>query len=350
MKSLINGLQDITPVDFETCWSSPANIAFVKYWGKKGHQIPANPSLSLTLNDCKTTTSVKFSFSDELDVSLNFDGSNDEKFAAKIKNYLLTLQTDLPWIHRLGVEIKTTNTFPHGAGIASSASGLSAFALCLADYIKHLTHSNDHDNFLKQASFLSRLASGSACRSIYGGFTTWGESELLDSTDFYATPLRVHSELKNLCDSILVINSQEKNVSSRAGHGQMGGHAFAEARYIQARDQFNLCVSALKHGDIEAVGKILEAEAFSLHAMMLTSPNPYTLLKPNSLAAIEILHDFRKETGLPVYFTLDAGPNLHLIYPESHKNKVLTFIGHELASLCEDIIYDRNGEGPVKCY
>lgn len=349
MSQLLEPYQNLSPDVFECSWQSPANIAFVKYWGKKGHQLPANPSLSMALSECTTTTKTSFSPAESLSVSLKFEGKKDEKFGLKIQRYLESLQKDLPFIAKLNVEIETSNTFPHGAGIASSASGLSAFALTLAEYLKHLSPEGDEALFLKRASFLSRLASGSACRSVYGGYSSWGEAEIADTTDLYATPLKVHPELTFLNDTVLVVSGQEKNISSTAGHGRMNEHFFAEARFNQAKHNFTTCVAAMRTGDIETMGKILEAEALALHAMMLTSPEYYTLLKPNSLAAIEAVWDFRKQTKIPLYFTLDAGPNLHLIYPDAYKNKIHTFISHELAPLTEKIIYDKTGEGPKKC-
>lgn len=349
MSQLLAPYREVKPTAFETVWQAPANIAFVKYWGKKGHQLPANPSLSMTLNECTTTTRTRFNPAAELSVALKFEGKADSKFASKIRDYLETLQNELPWLLNVAVEIETSNTFPHGAGIASSASGLAAFALTLADYLQHLHPDGNESLFYKRASYLARLASGSACRSVYGGFTTWGECGLPEASDKYATAISVHAELMHLHDSVLVIDSKEKSVSSRAGHGRMQEHFFAEARFKQARYHFDRCVKAMQSGDLEEVGKILEAEALSLHAMMLTSPEPFTLFRSKSISAMEAIWDFRRETKLPLYFTLDAGPNLHLIYPDSYKHKIQTFISHELAPLCEKIIEDRVGEGPLKC-
>lgn len=347
--SLLAPFKDCMPSDFEATWHSPSNIAFVKYWGKKGHQIPANPSLSMTLKECFTETKVSFKQNDELAVELFLDGHQEGRFAGKIKTYLESLQSDLPWLKNLAVTIHTKNTFPHGTGIASSASGMSAFALCLTDYLHHLGQEDRGELFNKRASCLARLASGSACRSIYGGFTTWGESELPESSDKYATPFSVHPDLAHLKDSVLIISAEEKTVSSRAGHDRMIEHAFAEARFVQAKKKFSLMVSALKSGDADEMGRILESEALSLHAMMMTSPNAYTLLRPNTLAAMEMIWAFRRETQLPLYFTLDAGPNLHLIYPEVFQHKIKTFISHELSPLTQKIIEDERGEGAVKC-
>lgn len=346
--SLTSPFENLKPTPYEATWRSPSNIAFVKYWGKKGHQIPANPSLSMTLKECFTETKVSFVPSDELTVSLTLAGTREEKFAHKIKAYLETL-TEMPWLKHVSFTIQTKNTFPHGTGIASSASGLSAFALCLTDYLHHLHGEPLNDLFYKRASHLSRLASGSACRSVYGGFTTWGESDLPESSDKYACPFQVHPELSHLKDTVLVISGDEKVVSSTQGHGRMSEHPFAEARFLQAKNHFKTMVGSLKSGDVEEMGRILESEALSLHSMMMTSPVPYTLLKPNTLAAIDMIWHFRKETKIPLYFTLDAGPNLHLIYPEVFQNKIRTFIAHELSPFTQKVIEDERGEGPQKC-
>ncbi len=346
---LLGPFKDLVPRPFETAWRSPSNIALIKYWGKKGHQLPGNPSLSLTLKDCLTETKVKFSPASSLEVEFFLAGKKEERFQEKIKHYLETLQIELPWINKLSLRIESVNTFPHGAGMASSASGLSALALCLADYLHFLSSEKLPELLMKRASYLARLASGSACRSVYGGFTTWGESELSGSSDEYATPLEVHPELSHLMDTILVIDDKEKKISSREGHARMKEHAFTQARFAQAQTHFSQMVSALKTGDMDAVGLITESEALSLHAMMMASPLPYTLLKPHSLTAMEMVWDFRAQTKLPLYFTLDAGPNLHLIYPEIFKHKIHTFITHELAPLALNFIDDQRGEGPLRC-
>lgn len=347
--NLLSPFKNITHQDFKSEWRSPSNIAFVKYWGKKGHQIPANPSVSMTLKACYTQTSLEVKSSDELKVDLFLDGKLEERFGLKVKNYFDSLGAELPWIKNRSFKIETKNTFPHGAGIASSASGLSAIALGLTDYLHQMNHEDQSDLFFKRASHLSRLASGSACRSVYGGFTSWGEFSDEASSDLYATPFNVHASMSHLNDSVLVISDKEKAVSSRAGHDRMKEHAFSEARFVQAKKNFEIMCDALRTGDFETMGLILENEALTLHAMMMTSPDSFTLLKPNSLLAIELIRDFRQQTKLPLYFTLDAGPNLHLIYPDKDLAKIEAFISHELKPLTTSIIRDERGEGPVRC-
>jgi diphosphomevalonate decarboxylase len=336
--NLLRNLQSCRSEIFETRWRSPSNIALVKYWGKKGHQLPANPSLSMTLKECVTETRVLFKPSEVFEVELFLNGVREEKFAQKIKAYISSL-VDLPDLLKVSYTIHTQNTFPHGTGIASSASGLSAFALCLTEYLGVV-----ESDFFRTASYLARLASGSACRSVYGGFTTWG-----DESDYFASPITVHPELEQLKDSVLIISSEEKIVSSTQGHSRMGIHPFSTSRFAQASSNYKLLLNALKSGAIDDLGAIIENEALSLHAMMMTSSDSYILMRPQTLAAIEMVRAFRRETQMPLFFSLDAGPNLHLIYPQTHQHKIRTFISVELSKFAEKVIEDECGEGPLKC-
>jgi diphosphomevalonate decarboxylase len=340
--------KNIHPSSFISTWMAPSNIAFIKYWGKKGKQLPANPSLSMTLNECCTTTTTRFTPANELSVKLWLEGEINEAFGGKIVRYLQSLISELPWLANLSIEIETSNTFPHGTGIASSASGMCAFALTLADFIRHFSKIDDAADFYKLASYLARLASGSACRSVYGGFVAWGESDLTLSSNEFATPFEVHPDIGTLCDSIIVISSEEKKVSSRSGHEKMQKHLFADARFGQAAENFKRIMPAMKAADMNEVGRILESEALALHAMMMTSADPFILIRPNTLMAIEKVITFRQESGLALYYTLDAGPNLHLIYPPKEKEKIHTFIHHELLSISEKVIHDETGKGPWK--
>jgi diphosphomevalonate decarboxylase len=321
--------------------SAPANIALIKYWGKKGHQLPANPSLSLTLKDCLTHSSFLFRPSESLQVRLFLDKVEKPTFAQKIKNYLESLQIELPIFKSIDLTVHTHNTFPHSSGIASSASSQAALGEALVRFLATLAHT-DFDPRL--ASHLSRLASGSACRSIYKGFVSWGEnSEFSESSDLYALNINshVHPSLHHLRDAVCIVSSGEKEVSSRAGHSQMNNHPFLSARIIQAQIHYKAIVQALKVGEWQSVGEIMENEALTLHAMMMTSNPGYILLAPQSLDVIRLVQAFRREAGVLVYFTIDAGPNIHLIYRDEDQHKVETFIKHELSPILENVIWDR---------
>lgn len=353
MATLLDQFNDLKISDeLAAKWEAPSNIAFVKYWGKIGHQIPANPSLSLTLKNSYSQTTALCYPSDRCEVIFKFEGKENQAFAVKIQAFLQILSKDWKFLQKLKFEVSSSNTFPHSTGIASSASGMAAFSLCLLDIIYQAAKLPVDQLFYIRASFLARLASGSACRSIYGGLVQWGQTSQSGSfSDTHATPLvhAIHPEFKNLHDAILIVSSEEKTVSSREGHGRMEDHVFAQTRFTQAKNHFQEILVGLKTGDWDKVGTIIESEALSLHAMMLTSPNPYILLKPRTLELIALVKNFREQTKLPVYFTLDAGPNLHVIYPDSVKDKIKTFLENEARPFVESIIFDEEGDGPRLC-
>ena len=316
---------------------APANIALIKYWGKKGHQLPANPSLSLTLKHCLTRSTFHFAPAASLEVRLFLDQVEKPAFAQKMKSYLETLKAEIPVLGQLSLTVHTHNTFPHSSGIASSASSQAALGLALTQLL------NSGDD-LRLASNLARLSSGSACRSLYKGFVSWGESsDLLQGSDLYATSVTdlVHPSLHGLRDAVCIVSSGEKEVSSRAGHSQMKDHPFLEARIAQAKANYTQLLLALKTGDWNRVGEITEAEALTLHAMMMTSNPGYILLSPKSLDVIRLVRAFRASSGVPLYFTIDAGPNMHLLYRDEDMQKVETFIKHELKAYVENVLWDR---------
>ncbi|GGW54097.1 diphosphomevalonate decarboxylase [Winogradskyella epiphytica] len=341
-------------------WASPSNIALVKYWGKKGNQIPENPSISFTLSDCKTITEITYTKKEDTNFSFDvyFEGEKNEAFKPKIQTFFERIETYMPFLRNYHFKIDTSNTFPHSSGIASSASGMSAIALCLMSIEKELTkdtNSNESEEshnayFNQKASFLARLGSGSACRSIEGELVVWGETESVsDSSDLYGVKFEgeVHDNFKNYQDTILLVDKGEKQVSSTVGHKLMFGHPFAKERFSQAHENLAKLKAILASGNLDAFVKIVESEALTLHAMMMTSMPYFILMKPNTLEIINKIWAYREKTNSKVCFTLDAGANVHLLYPESEKVVILKFIQTELASFCENghYICDQIGKG-----
>lgn len=335
-------------------WKSPSNIAIVKYWGKHGRQLPKNTSLSFTLSNAHTITSVDYSPQNTGDISLNFkfEGQENEAFKNKIVKFLKSIADEMPILKTLHFDIKSENSFPHSSGIASSASAMSALSICLCDIERILDQAPEDQDFLQRASYFSRLGSGSASRSVYPDAAIWGaHSDIAGSSDLYATVFEeLHDNFKNFHDDILIISAEEKSVSSTAGHGLMNGNPFAEARYQQANDRVIELIDILKKGNINAFGKLAEDEAMTLHALMMCSDPSYVLIKPNTLLAIERIRKYRKDSGVPVYFTLDAGPNIHLLYPDEYRIQVEAFISVDLMELCVDgrVIKDVIGKGAEK--
>lgn len=336
-------------------WQSPSNIALVKYWGKYGEQLPQNPSISFTLSNCNTDTTLQFipNKSNEYEVEVYLEGDRKESFEPKILTFFERIQKFVPFIKDYAFKIETSNSFPHSSGIASSASGMSAIALCLMDMERQMNPDLTSDYFNEKASFLARLGSGSACRSVEGPLVVWGEhNEIASSTNLTGIKYRgeVHSFFDAYQDTILLVDKGEKQVSSTVGHGLMHGHAFAKARFSQAHDNLSHLMTALKEGDSDAFISIVESEALTLHAMMMTSHPYFILMKPNTLEIINHIWQFRKDTGSKVCFTLDAGANVHVLYPEIEKEAVQEFISNSLAQYCQNkqFIHDQAGLGAKK--
>ena len=377
--------------------SCPSNIALIKYWGKYDNQIPANPSISYTLNHCKTNTVIEFFANEEFSVQTFLAGNEEVKFAEKIEKYFRNIEVYLPWILKGKFIIKTENTFPHSSGIASSASGFGAIAKCLMALDSRFV-GNDSETDLQvaetdlqvaemdmqaakmdvqpseinkqatetdlqaaemnmqvrrsisaeastttdnrqpttdnqqpttkneqKASFLARLGSGSACRSLYNGLVVWGETpEVEGSSDLFAVKYpdaEIHPIFKNFNDWVLLIHEGQKSVSSTVGHGLMNTNPYAERRFQEARENFVPMKEILKSGDLQKFITLVEHEALTLHAMMMMSEPAFILMKTGTLEVINKIWKFREETGLPLFFTLDAGANVHLLFPDESKEQ-----------------------------
>ena len=319
----------------------PSNIALIKYWGKYANQIPANPSISYTLNHCNTQTSMEFLANEPFSVQTFLAGNEEVKFAEKIEKYFKNIEQYLPWILKGKYVIKTENTFPHSSGIASSASGFGAIASCLMELDKNFSSEiRDASYDLKKASFLARLGSGSACRSLYNGLVVWGKTDEVEgSSDLYAVKYpdsEIHPIFKNFNDWVLLIHEGQKSVSSSVGHGLMNTNPYAERRFQEAHENFTKLKTILSSGDMEGFIKLVEHEALTLHAMMMMSEPAFILMQTGTLQVINKIWEFRKITGLALFFTLDAGANVHLLFPDDIDNKRITdFITTELIPLTQ---------------
>ena len=323
-------------------WSSPSNIALIKYWGKKDPQIPENPSVSFTLNNCKTITSLAFAKKenkDDFSFDLYFEGKSKEDFKPKIQQFFERVLVYLPFLKEYHFTIDTQNTFPHSSGIASSASGMAALAMNLMSLEKTLNPQMTDEYFYKKASFLARLGSGSACRSVKGKVVVWGNhANIQGSSDLFGVefPYLIHDNFKNFQDTILLVDKGEKQVSSTVGHNLMNNHPFAERRFAQAHENLDRLILIFESGDLDEFVKIIESEALTLHAMMMTSMPYFILMKPNTLEIINAIWKYRHETKVPLCFTLDAGANVHILYPKKVSETVLQFIKSELVGYCQN--------------
>lgn len=333
-------------------WKCPSNLAIVKYWGKYAIQYPRNPSLSLTLDKAYTITQMDYRYKETGGISLDFlfEGEKKSSFARRIHRYLEKILEYFPFIEDLHLDISSENSFPHSSGIASSASAMGALALCLCSVEKEIfgTLNSEHE-FLNKASYIARLGSGSASRSVYPYGAIWGSHKYIkNSSQDFAIPFgdEMHPIFQSFHDDILIVSGKEKSVSSSAGHSLMDNNPFASARYDQARERMVELVACMRAGDVDDFGQIAEDEAMTLHALMMCSHPSYMLIEPGSIAIMKKIRAFRKDTHVPVFFSLDAGPNIHLLYPDNEKVKVKDFIESELKEHCQKIIHDQVGKGP----
>lgn len=335
-------------------WTCPSNIALVKYWGKKANQLPRNPSLSFTLSKACTNTRIKYCYDpgqSPRDLVFRFEESKKEAFQERIRSYLENITPFLPFLKHCSLEIDSENSFPHSSGIASSASAMGALAMCLVNIEEEIS-GRLNKNFSQKASFLARLGSGSASRSIYPGFVLWGSApQWPGSSDEYAIPIpEIEDGYKDIRDSILIVESGQKQVSSSAGHRVMETNPFAEARFKQAHGNLKKMKGILKQQNWQGLIDLAEEEALSLHAMMMTGQPAYILMKNGTLEIIHKVWEYRKTTSLHLGFTLDAGANVHLLYDAAHEERVKQFIVSDLMAYCENgqVIHDGIGTGPKK--
>lgn len=331
----------------EVSFQCSSNIALVKYWGKKPHgvQLPANPSISWNLGDLYATTTLKVFQRDTSDTPFVFtlSGKSKPSFEPKIEQFLLKIAVDCPWLKNYILHIDSENNFPHGTGIASSAAGFGALGLCIAKVEEDLgLLQNSTMDFWQRSSYLSRIGSGSACRSMYAAPAVWGETLAVEgSSDLYAVELggEIHPLLTHWRDVVLIVDDGEKAVSSTAGHALLKDHPYAEARFAKAQLNLIDIVRAIRTGDVNRFIEIVESEALQLHAMMMTSVPYYLLICPNTLAIIEKIWQYRAETGMRLCFTLDAGANVHLLYDKKDETDTMNFVRKVLLPYCKNEQY-----------
>lgn len=256
--------------DGNVIFKVPSNIALVKYWGKKDGQIPANPSISFTLNNCATTTELGFTPMAAASASVSFDfrfeGKPKPSFIPKMETFFERILRYVPFLTRYHLTINSSNSFPHSSGVASSASAMGALASCIVEMERMADGGKEASYYHNKASFLARLGSGSASRSLQGPLVHWGRhAATTGSSDLYAIPYpnAVHPIFENFHDTILLVDKGVKQVSSTVGHDLMHGHPFAEQRFQQAHDHLDRLAAIFETGDMAAFIRIVESEALT---------------------------------------------------------------------------------------
>ncbi|MGQ2282915.1 diphosphomevalonate decarboxylase [Apilactobacillus kunkeei] len=285
------------------------NIALVKYWGKENEQliIPANSSLSLTLDEFYTDTSVIFDESLDSDVvTLNDNAVNDEKITkfmdiirknAKINTF---------------ARIRSINHVPTSAGLASSASAYAALAAAGSKAAG--LNLNERD-----LSRLARRGSGSATRSIFGGFAAWNKGNDDESSYGYSIQNPVKMDINMIA---IILDNQPKKISSRKGMKiSIETSPYYESWIKQTTEDFQTIKDAIKENDFTNLGKTAELNAMRMHSLTLSSDPSYLYINSDSLEVINMVKELR-ENGVECYYTMDAGPNVKIICQSDNINAI----------------------------
>jgi diphosphomevalonate decarboxylase len=287
----------------ETTATACANIAFIKYWGNRpgGDNLPLNPSISMTMAGCVSATTVSLRPGAAGDETLLGGAPADAKARERTTRFLERLR-------RLAgrsepARVVSENSFPTGCGIASSASGFAALATAAAAAYGLRADA-------RELSRLARLGSGSAARSIYGGFVELRPGERHEES--YAEPLAPESAWPDLRDLVVILSNEEKKVSSEEGHRFAATSEMYAGRLAAIPDRAARVRRAIADRDLTALGEASEADALSMHAVMMTSHPALLYWTPRTVAVIAAVWEMRRR-GIEAWFTIDAGPNVHLL-------------------------------------
>ncbi len=287
------------------------NIAFIKYWGNRSDRLrlPANGSISMNLSGLVTKTCVSFEPGLKADCLVLNQNPLTGKSLQRVTSFLNVVRRIAD--SALFARVTSENNFPTGTGIASSASAYAALALAASHALGlHLSE--------VELSRLARMGSGSASRSVPGGFVEWqmGQRDA-DSFAFSIAP----PGHWDLVDLIAIVANEHKPVGSTEGHHLATSSPLQAARLASAPQRLDVCRQAILQRDFAALAAVTELDSNLMHAVMMTSRPPLFYWQPASLALMKLVPVWRK-AGLPVCYTLDAGPNVHLVCLSSYLQAV----------------------------
>lgn len=279
-----------------------SNIAFIKYWGKADDalRLPLNSSISMNLSGAYTTTTVEFSPTRESDTVTLLGGTFSQKEEARTIQALERIRKRTGLAHL--ARVVTHNTFPKGIGAAASASGFAA--LTLAGFAAAGATLSQ-----KEQTVFARLGSGSACRSIPDGFVIWDKGTSSDDSCAYTLYPPMHWDLR---DIVVIVDSHMKKVSSTEGMEGAGTSPLLQRRLAAIPDRIKRCSDALRTKDFQALGDVIEEDCLDMHAVMQSQSPPLYYWSTATEKVVASVRGWRREQ-IPVYFTIDAGPNVHLI-------------------------------------
>lgn len=280
---------------------APSNIAFIKYWGKRDEEtrLPENGSISMNLSAMETITTIEFT-KDLLADEVMYNGDKDAKVSERIIKQLDRIRKKADCT--LFAKVVTKNTFPSETGLSSSASGFAALT-------KAAVAALDLPVSEKEISVLSRLGSGSACRSIPDGFVEWLDSQ--DPNESYAVSL-YPPDYWDIADVVAIVSTGHKDVSTAEGMSRSQTSPFFETRLKRMPAKIKNMKKYLSERNFLAFGELVEEEALELHAIMLTSIPSLIYWQPGTLEVMKHVKKWRAE-GLSCYFTVNTGQDIHIL-------------------------------------
>jgi len=310
---------------------APSNIAFTKYWGRKDEKLrlPENGSISMTLSNLLTTTTVEFSNEYKQD-QVVIDGEEIKEEVERAIKHLDRIRQMTKIEYKAKVVSK--NNFPSGTGLSASSSGFTALTLAAAK-AAGLNLSE------KQLSILARIGSGAACRSIPGGFVEWLDGNTSE-TSYSKTIFPVNHWA--IADVVAVVSEHKKEVPTSEGHMGAQSSPFIKLRLGNMKKKNNLAKKLIKEKNFKEFGKLIESEALELHAIMMTQTPHLIYWTPGTLRIMKLVSKWRTE-GLPVYFTINTGQDIHLIVEAKNIEKVKNKL--KKLDFVKDIIINTPGEG-----
>lgn len=326
---------------------APSNIAFVKYWGARDLErvVPENPSVSMTLSTCVSRCTVEHLPGETGEHEIRWrpgTGAGLETpppaFSERIRAHLDRLRDHFDCGGRF--RLATENSFPAAAGLASSASGFSAVTLAVTGALGREVDGAERSDLAR------RSGSGSASRSVFGGYVRWPGDGLTGHTGDDSTCPAVQilpASHWNLRDVIALVESGPKEVSSLDGHRRARTSRHFEARLTHLPRRFDAVCRALEARDFEAFGREVEAEAIELHTIAMTSEPPIYYWKPATVAVLEAVRHLRR-AGMPAWSTMDAGANVHVICEPESEDAVAERLA-EVPGVVQ-VIRDGVGDGP----
>ena len=323
--------------------SAAANIAFVKYWGAKDLErvVPMNGTISMTLDRCRSQCSLEFvdgsSEPDEI-LLVNGDGELEParaSFRSRIQEHLDRVRKSSG--RRGRFRMATSNSFPAAAGIASSASGFATLSVALAAVLElELTPAALSD-------LARRSGSGSATRSVFGGYVEWPVPGADEVTGWHAEQLADHSWW-DLRDVIAIVQTTPKRVSSLEGHRRALTSPYYQTRQTLLAERLAQTRSAIEQRDLEALGSVVEEEAIDLHLIAMSSRPAIFYWLPATLTVLAEVRALREE-GVGAWATMDAGANVHVLCSPQDEPTIVARL-EELQEV-ERVIRDRVGPDPV---